>query len=319
MTAPLVSVIIPNFNHAAFLRERIRSVLGQTVADLEVILLDDASTDESILVMQEFAGDARVSQVVVNEVNSGSPFHQWRKGIALARGTWVWIAESDDSCAPDLLERLLKMGSSSELGLRYAQSRIIDEAGVRKGSMLQYTASFTPNPFTKDLLVPGVLFIQRYLKVKNVVPNASAAIFHRDLLKDPGIWDGTQDMRMCGDWLFWIRLASRTRVGFVAEELNHFREHAAVSRSHLTLDRQRSRLWEERTVRAELAFRKDVDQRNEEHAMYVRWSALFAVRSFFSNSFLRISLPGRSRFVPLLIGLVARCKARFAGPPSAAR
>ena len=100
MAAPLVSVVIPNFNHAAFLRERIRSVLGQTVADLEVILLDDASTDDSVLVMRAFTSDTRVTHVVVNEVNSGSPFHQWRKGMALARGTWVWIAESYDSSVP---------------------------------------------------------------------------------------------------------------------------------------------------------------------------------------------------------------------------
>ncbi|MBK8614353.1 MAG: glycosyltransferase family 2 protein [Flavobacteriales bacterium] len=100
MAAPLVSVVIPNFNHAAFLRERIRSVLGQTVADLEVILLDDASTDDSVLVMRAFTSDPRVTHVVVNEVNSGSPFHQWRKGMALARGTWVGSRRATTAARP---------------------------------------------------------------------------------------------------------------------------------------------------------------------------------------------------------------------------
>lgn len=312
MAAPLVSVIIPNFNHAAFLRERIRSVLGQTVADLEVILLDDASTDDSVLVMRAFTSDPRVTHVVVNEVNSGSPFHQWRKGMALARGTWVWIAESDDSCAPDLLERLLKYHATDEVGLRYSQSRIIDEDGIRKGSMLQHTVSFTPNPFAQDLVMPGAGFVHRFLKVKNVVPNASAVIFRRDLLDVPRIWEGTQNMRMCGDWLFWVRLASRTQVGFVAEELNHFREHAAVSRFHHTAERQKRRLLEERLVREELALVPGVDQRAEEATLYAAWAKLFAVSSWLSMEVDAIRLSGRSRLAFLLSFLRYKWTARQA-------
>lgn len=303
MPAPLVSVVIPNFNHAAFLRERLRSVLGQSVSDLEVILLDDASTDQSVQVMREFAIDPRVTQVVVNKVNSGSPFHQWRKGIALACGTWVWIAESDDSCDPDLLERLLKDHAWDEVGLRYAQSQIIDQAGSRTGSMLQRTASFTLNPFAQDLVMPGAAFVQRFLKVKNVVPNASAVIFRRDLLTDPRIWEGTQDMRMCGDWLFWVRLASRTPVAFVAEELNYFREHAAVSRFHHTAAQQKRRLLEERLVREELALVPGMDQQAEEAALYAAWSKLFAVRSWLSSEVDGIRMGGRSR-VDFLLGFL---------------
>ncbi|MCC7502244.1 MAG: hypothetical protein IT229_06925, partial [Flavobacteriales bacterium] len=228
------------------------------------------------------------------------------------RGTWVWIAESDDSCAPDLLERLLKVQPTREGGLRYAQSRIIDEAGIRKGSMLQYTASFTPNPFTQDLVIPGMVFVQRYLKVKNVVPNASAAIFLRELVNDPRIWEGTQDMRMCGDWLFWVRLASRTRIGFVADELNHFREHAAVSRFHHSAERRKRRLLEERMIRDELATLPGVDQRVEETALYAAWSKLFAARSWLSKEVDAIRLNDRSRLRFLLGFLRSKWVARQA-------
>ena len=78
-----------------FLRRRIESVLCQTYQDFELILLDDCSSDESRSLLSEYAGDPRV-RIEFNEVNSGSPFKQWNKGVRLARGEYVWIAESDD-------------------------------------------------------------------------------------------------------------------------------------------------------------------------------------------------------------------------------
>src|ERR1017187_1910144 len=103
---PTVSVIIPNYNHARFLRRRIDSVLQQTFQDFEVILLDDCSTDDSRSILSKYADDPRV-RIEFNEKNSGSPFKQWNKGVRLAQGSYVWIAESDDYAAERLLERLV--------------------------------------------------------------------------------------------------------------------------------------------------------------------------------------------------------------------
>ena len=105
---PKVSVIIPNYNHARFLRQRIESVLGQTYQDFEVILLDDCSTDESRSIISEYAKNPRV-RIEFNETNSGSTFKQWNKGVRLARGEYVWMAESDDYADERLLERLVKV------------------------------------------------------------------------------------------------------------------------------------------------------------------------------------------------------------------
>src|SRR5690606_24447409 len=104
---PTVSVIIPNYNHAKYLRRRIDSVLAQTFQDFEIILLDDCSTDKSRDIIETYKGNAKVSHIVYNEENSGSPFKQWEKGIGLAKGKYIWIAESDDWCERNLLESLL--------------------------------------------------------------------------------------------------------------------------------------------------------------------------------------------------------------------
>ena len=96
MQQPLVSIIVPNYNHARFLRQRIESILQQEYTNYELILLDDASTDESREIMESYRNNPHVSHICYNIVNTGSPFAQWKKGIDLAQGKYIWIAESDD-------------------------------------------------------------------------------------------------------------------------------------------------------------------------------------------------------------------------------
>ena len=103
---PLVSIIVPNYNHATYLRERLDSIFSQTFQDFEVILLDDSSSDLSQMVLEEYAKHPKVSHFIINEKNSGSPFKQWKKGINLSQGEYIWIAESDDYCKPDFLEKI---------------------------------------------------------------------------------------------------------------------------------------------------------------------------------------------------------------------
>ena len=80
-------------------------MLNQTFRDFEVLLLDDGSTDGSAAVLQEYIDPPRV-RAFCDLRNSGRPFVQWNKGVALARGQYVWIAEADDFSAPEFLERM---------------------------------------------------------------------------------------------------------------------------------------------------------------------------------------------------------------------
>src|SRR5262245_50376289 len=104
---PKVTVITPNYNHARYLPQRLDSILAQTFADFELIILDDASTDNSREVIQAYAArDPRIT-AIVNPVNNGSTFKQWNLGLGRARGEYVWFAESDDYAEPTLLEALV--------------------------------------------------------------------------------------------------------------------------------------------------------------------------------------------------------------------
>lgn len=128
--SPKVSVIVSNYNHSAYLKERIDSILNQTYQDFELIILDDCSTDNSMSIIESYRNNSHVTHVVQNEQNSGSPFLQWHKGIALAQGEYIWIAESDDAAHPQFQSTLVgQLVCHPEAVLAYSHSLWVDEKG----------------------------------------------------------------------------------------------------------------------------------------------------------------------------------------------
>lgn len=113
----LVSIIIPNYNHQTFLEKRLKSVFDQSFQNFEVILLDDASTDGSLRILNDFKSHPKVSHIIVNESNSGSPFKQWEKGLSLAKGEYIWISETDDYADTNFLESHLENLKTSDISV----------------------------------------------------------------------------------------------------------------------------------------------------------------------------------------------------------
>ena len=214
--APFVSVIIPNYNHAEFLNERIQSVLNQTYKNFEVIILDDKSLDNSVDVINKYKGNPLISHIVLNESNSGSSFIQWHRGFELAKGNVIWIAESDDSCDSTFLEELVKGYVEGDAVVSFCKSSVIDERGHRSKYWLQ-------RYLNNDIITDGRSFVAQHMISRNSVANASSAIFDRIIAMElPSIY---MKMRGEGDWLFWIMLMEKGNVYFLNKELNFFRQH----------------------------------------------------------------------------------------------
>src|SRR6266404_7934352 len=152
---PAVSVIVPNYNHARFLRRRIDTVLGQTFLDFELILLDDCSTDNSRDILTAYADDSRV-RIEFNAKNSGSTFKQWNKGVRLARGKYVWIAESDDYADKHLLEMLVpRLDAEPTTVLVYCRSWRISADGNTNGFVDSSVPNLDLARWTADFVVDG--------------------------------------------------------------------------------------------------------------------------------------------------------------------
>jgi glycosyltransferase involved in cell wall biosynthesis len=225
---PKVSVIIPNYNHAPYLRQRIDTVLGQTFQDFEVILMDDCSTDDSRTIISEYANDPRI-RIELNENNSGSTFKQWKKGIALARGEYIWMAESDDYSDERFLERLVGvLESQPDVTIVYCRSWIIKEDGRRDRLADCYLADLDPRRWNADFLADGREECRCYFVANNSIPNASSAVFRKAIYERIG---GVDDrLRVCGDWKLWVSIALEGKVAYLAEPLNYYREHDATVR-----------------------------------------------------------------------------------------
>ena len=231
MALPRVSVVVPNYNYARFLEARLRSVTGQTLPAYEIIVLDDASSDDSLDVLQSLrAGLAPEPRVVVNARNSGSVFRQWLRGLELATGEFVWIAEADDLAQPGFLERLVgRMAADPSIVMGYCQSEQIDGDGqVLAPSYLDYTRDVCPSRWLQAYVADGVDEARACLGVKNVVPNVSAVVFRREALlavMREGI-DEIAGYSIAGDWVVYLRLLKRGKVCFEPTALNQHRRHA---------------------------------------------------------------------------------------------
>ena len=215
MRTPLVSVIIPNYNHAPYLVQRFETVLFQTYRNFEIIVLDDCSTDNSRGIIEQYRAHKQVVQVVYNDANSGSTFRQWLKGIELSKGEYVWIAESDDWCEPSFLETVLSgMLQQEDCVIGYCQSYCIEEP-----DKIRWQSKY---PRLTDYL-EGRAFIEKNMLTNTAIFNASMAVWKKEQFSL--VSREFTRYRFCGDWLFWIELCMHGGVFISGKALNYFRRH----------------------------------------------------------------------------------------------
>ena len=214
----LVSVIIPNYNHSRYLKERIESVLNQTYCNIEVIILDDCSTDRSIDIIEQYRSNTRIKQIIINESNSGSTFRQWQKGFMYATGEYIWIAESDDIAHPDFLKTIIdRMSEDENIVLGFSSMYRIDENGNNQG-VINVTSRGGKH------IMRGEDFIRNNMLFGCHILNASSAIFRRKALQR--VSPEYTDYVGSGDYLFWIEIARQGNVVKVNQPLDYFRNHS---------------------------------------------------------------------------------------------
>ncbi len=300
---PTVSVIVPNYNHAKFLRQRIETILAQAYQDFELILLDDCSKDESREILREYAGDRRV-RIEFNEVNSGTGYKQWNKGVRMAQGKYVWIAESDDYAEPRLLERLVRV-LEEDRGIVYAYCRswcVTDEkidGYVRFGDDAQ-------NPrWDNDFCADGREEFANYFAWYNPVRNASAVVFRKNAYERVGGAD--ESYRLSGDWKLWATMALAGKVAYVCEPLNYQRFHGANTQMNTNIA---TTVWEILEIARLLHER--VRPSEEVLGKFQKWTA-----SLWISAVLSLHTPSRYRWSMIRNG-IAIYPHPFRGVPKAA-
>ncbi|WP_157944669.1 glycoside hydrolase family 99-like domain-containing protein [Mangrovicella endophytica] len=233
---PRVSVVVPNYNYAHHLVQRLSSIVRQSFPIYEIIVLDDRSSDDSLAVIRRFFADHPGIdwQLVVNEENSGSVFRQWQKGLSRCRGDVVWIAEADDFADEDFLAELVPSFSDPKIVLAFSQSRQVDGTGkVLAPDYLAYTSDIS-DAWTADYVHDGRDEIAQALAVKNVIPNVSGVLFRRAALESAfeTVGEGLYEYRIAGDWVLYMQVLLQGKIRFSHKALNSHRRHAqSVTRS----------------------------------------------------------------------------------------
>lgn len=215
MNKPKISVCIPSYNCAPFLAEALDSVLAQTYADFELLIIDDCSTDASCDVIAGYA--AQDSRIVFlrNETNLGMVAN-WNRCIELARGEYIHYLFADDTFAsPGCLARMLDViESDPEISLVVSARTIIDE-----DSRAKRVASH----FRDKTVAPGTAVIRRCLyEARNLIGEPSVVMFR----KSQALRGFHRGYAQLVDLEMWFHLLEQGKFAYIAEPLASFREHS---------------------------------------------------------------------------------------------
>lgn len=230
--AKKVSVIVPNYNYAKYLRRRILSIGQQTYPIYELIVLDDASTDGSKAAIKRAVAEASRMKpemrikLIWNKKNSGKAVSQWIKGVEAATGDYIWIAEADDIARKDFLSEVMKgFEKDPDVVLAYSESAIINKYGIlmmpnfRKSRDREGTGHYK-NSYIRS----GKKEIEEIMAIRCTIPNVSAVVF-KNTVELHKYLKLAEKFEQVGDWYLYVKLLEKGKIFYNKRSLNLFRVH----------------------------------------------------------------------------------------------
>jgi len=216
MKNPLVSVVIPVYNVERYIEQCLASVRAQTYSNLEIIVVDDASPDNSIALIETIE-DARIK--IVRQANRGLAGAR-NTGIRTAQGEFVAFLDSDDFWHPDKISRhVAQMSQNPEIGVSFSASMFVDENGV---SLNRRQEPAKKSSFTAD-----------HIFCRNPIGNGSAPVLRKDILDAIAYTGADKDylqyfderLRQSEDIECWVRIALQTQTTFayIDQPLTYYR------------------------------------------------------------------------------------------------
>ena len=217
MTLPLTSVAVPAYNHARYIGACLESVRNQSYPELELVVVDDGSSDGTGEVVQRFIQEhgSRFRHVELIRQDNRGVSAASNRAIAACRGQWVHLLGSDDLLYPDKVEiqwRAIQAWDDERLALVYADADLIDKDGVAIPKTAGERPPAGPDPKACLSLVLG-----------NPIPNPTVMLHRERFLSI----DGFDESRQLEDWDCWLRLAVRYALARVPERLAAYRRHGA--------------------------------------------------------------------------------------------
>ncbi|WP_424139943.1 glycosyltransferase [Roseomonas chloroacetimidivorans] len=267
-----VGVIIPNYNYARYLPERISSIVAQGSSVGAMAFLDDGSSDASIAVAEPLLANLSFPvHLQCNPVNSGSVLRQWARGISHLDRPFLWIAEADDSARPGMLRALVeRLSADPSASFAFCDSTAIDaEGAILEESTKPYAAALGDHILDNDVSLPGAEFTRRCLCPRNLVVNVSAVLWRAEALRSTLERLGKElDRWSCTcDWRVYVDAAlTGGRIHYDARSLNLHRRHLSSLTKAVSRAKHFAEVVEMMTVlRGALGRRTSQDARMRQH------------------------------------------------------
>ncbi|NVD39795.1 glycosyltransferase [Ensifer sp. HO-A22] len=222
--APLVSVVVPSYNCGEYLGQRLQSIAGQSFKDIEILLLDDVSQDNSREILEQFAAENIYAKLHFASENSGSVFKAWKRGIEVATGELIWLAEADDWCEPTFLEKAIAAFDVSGVRLVHGRSIPVRADGEVAGDWNDlYLDRISIGRWRESFVSPSFREVNETLGRANTIPNASAVVVRRQSALR-AIRVATK-FKLAGDWAFYLVAIAGGRIAYCHDAINYHRRH----------------------------------------------------------------------------------------------
>ena len=218
---PKVTVITLCYNHARFLRARIESILNQTFQDFEWIIIDDASQDGSQAILQDLRGHPKVKALILHSQNVGC-YPSYNEALALAEGEYIYRAEGDDVCKPELLAaEVAVLDKHPNVGLVHTSCKVI----TGEGRVLRFLGeSLKMNWHQEQIPVQIQLGLEVWQReiVDNFIAGPSVMFRKRCYETLSGF---LPYLTRAADWEFWLRIALSYDLAYIPVTLASWRYH----------------------------------------------------------------------------------------------
>ena len=229
-STPLVSVIVPAFNVAAYLGDAIRSLIVQTLTDSEIIVIDDGSKDETRAIARALAREDTRIRVLARDTPSGRPSIARNEAMRTARGRYLAFLDADDIAMRTRLEHAVSALELADARFAFADmKRMFEDTGTMAAGGTLELAEFTKVAAPYLERVSGNVYLcSRAFPASlltYVAIGTSTVVFHRDLLTAESKW--FDETLVCFEDLdYWFRLAEHTPFAFVNEIAVVMRKHS---------------------------------------------------------------------------------------------
>jgi glycosyltransferase involved in cell wall biosynthesis len=219
--SPLVSVIIPLYNHARYIGDALASVFAQSYTNIEVIVVDDGSTDDSVAAVRRYGERNPNHPIEIVRKENGGSHTAIAKGVAHANGEFIAFLNSDDCYASSRIGTLLECMLHDGLELTFSGVDFIDEEGRPSAESEHEVVMSLREKLNASLEYPALVYA---CLDSNVAVSTGNFMLRRRLYDRLG---GLAALKLCHDWDFLLRALAIAKVGCVAERLYSYRLHGA--------------------------------------------------------------------------------------------